>query len=209
MSLEGSTPSPSALDFEASLAERFRHRSFKPDRRVRLPRDALGDRLTGRLLGFEPGGGGSNPPPRITDLRFPMIRGSRRWWRRRVLSAEAAGSIPAPGTREGRPGTPTGRAARLKTGCMWVQIPPRVSISTRSHPWLGRQLADHSRSDREMLRVRIPPEPLFPMPSRSSLECSPPCQGGDRGFKSHRGRWMFGRMRHGTPTGRAAKLKPW
>ena len=28
------------------------------------------------------------------------------------------------------------------------------------------------------------------MPSRSSPECSPPCQGGDRGFKSHRGRWM-------------------
>jgi hypothetical protein len=26
--------------------------------------------------------------------------------------------------------------------------------------WLGRQLADHSRLEREMLRVRIPPEPF-------------------------------------------------
>ena len=42
--------------------------------------------------------------------------------------------------------------------------------------------------------------------SWSSQECSPACHAGDRGFKSHRGRstrW------HGTPTGRAAKLKPW
>jgi hypothetical protein len=28
-----------------------------------------------------------------------------------------------------------------------------------------------------------------PSSSWSSLECSPPCQGGDRGFKSHRGRF--------------------
>ncbi len=27
-------------------------------------------------------------------------------------------------------------------------------------------------------------------PLRSSLECSPPCQGGDRGFESHRGRYQ-------------------
>jgi hypothetical protein len=54
---------------------------------------------------------------------------------------------------------------------------------------LGRQPADHSRSEREMLRVRIPPEPFSSRtPSRSSQECSPPCQGGDHGFKSHRGR---------------------
>jgi hypothetical protein len=32
--------------------------------------------------------------------------------------------------------------------------------------------------------------------SWSSLECSPPCHGGDHGFKSRRGR-----LRHGTPTG--------
>ena len=41
------------------------------DRRVRLPRGALGNRLTGRLPDFESGGGGSNPPSRI--------RGSC-WW---------------------------------------------------------------------------------------------------------------------------------
>ena len=93
-----------------------------------------------------------------------MIRGSRRWSRRRILNAEAAGSIPAPG------------------------ILVRLDF-----PRPGRQPADHSRSDREMLRVRIPPGPLFVLvtPSRSSLECSPPCQGGDRGFESHRGRRNF------------------
>lgn len=41
--LEGSTPSPSAL---VSLAERPRHRAPNPIRRVRLPQDTLGDRLT-------------------------------------------------------------------------------------------------------------------------------------------------------------------
>ena len=40
--------------------------------------------------------------------------------------------------------------------------------------------------------------------SRSSPECSPPCHGGDRGFKSRRGRST---TRHGTQTGKAAKLK--
>ena len=44
-----------------------RHGLPKSDRRVRLPRDALGNRLTGRLPDFESGGGGSNPPSRIDD----------------------------------------------------------------------------------------------------------------------------------------------
>ena len=39
-----------------------------------------------------------------------------------------------------------------------------------------------------MLRVRVPPEPSI-MPSWSSLECSPRCQRGGRGFESRRGRW--------------------
>jgi hypothetical protein len=47
MSLEGSTPSPSAAGkFDASLAEGQRHRSSKPDTRVRLAHGALGNRLT-------------------------------------------------------------------------------------------------------------------------------------------------------------------
>ena len=40
--------------------------------------------------------------------------------------------------------------------------------------------------------------------SRSSLECSPGCQPGERGFESRRGRFQ-GR---GTQSGKAAKLKP-
>src|SRR5262245_9017566 len=39
-----------------------------------------------------------------------------------------------------------------------------------------------------MLWVQLPPEPITEMSSQSSPECSPPCQGGDRGFKSRRGR---------------------
>src|SRR5258706_15128970 len=50
----------------------------------------------------------------------------------------------------------------------------------------------------------IPTGPSEYWPHRSSLECSSPCHGEDRGFKSR-----MGRLRHGTPTGRAAKLKPW
>ena len=99
MSLEGSTPSPSAgmiktlRDWSSGTTPGFqpgdrgsnprsrtligrsieqsvpgraaRHGLPRSDRRVRLPRDALGNRLTGRLPDFESGGGGSNPPSRI------------------------------------------------------------------------------------------------------------------------------------------------
>jgi hypothetical protein len=41
-------------------------------------------------------------------------------------------------------------------------------------PRLGRQPADHSRSDREMLRVRIPPEPLEIREGRTTT--SSPCR---------------------------------
>jgi hypothetical protein len=67
------------------------------------------------------------------------------------------GSIPAPGAVR-RPGTPTGRAARLKPGRVWVQLPPWVLDAEETR--LGRQPDDHCRSERQMLRVRLPPEPL-------------------------------------------------
>lgn len=93
-----------------------RHQCSKLDRRVQLPRGTLGNRLTGRLPGFEPGGGGSNPPSRTPgQLRLVVTPRSER-------------------------------------GGRWFDSSPRNSR-------LGRQLADHSRSEREMLRVRIPPEP--------------------------------------------------
>jgi hypothetical protein len=80
--------------------------------------------------------------------------------------------------------------------------------------WLGRQLADHSRSDREMLRVRIPPEPFGSKRPRGAAGSarhpvkvetvgSNPIGGADV-FKG-----AFFVTRHGTPTGRAAKFKPW
>ena len=63
--------------------------------------------------------------------------------------------------------------------------PSGINLGSR----LGRQSADHPRLERRMLWVQLPPEPLTDdMSSQSSPECSPPCQGGDRGFKSRRGR---------------------
>ena len=53
-----------------------RHQSSKLDRRVRLPRGTLGNRLTGRLPDFESGGGGSNPPSRTAVPE--TLRGSCR-----------------------------------------------------------------------------------------------------------------------------------
>ncbi len=57
--------------------------------------------------------------------------------------------------------------------------------------WLGRQSADHLGLEPGMLWVQIPPELLETkyMSSQSSQECSPPCHGGDRRFKSDRGRF--------------------
>ena len=99
------------------------------------------------------------------------------------------------------PDTPTGRAARLKPERLRVRLP------LWAHNWLGRQPADHLGLEPGMLWVRLPPEPLKTnMPSWSSLECSPACHAGDRGFKSRRGRLTTW---HGTQTGKAAKLKPW
>src|SRR6476660_8426596 len=61
--------------------------------------------------------------------------------------------------------------------------------SSSGHMRLGRQLADHLGLEPGMLWVRIPPELLkYILSSWSSLECSPACHAGDRGFKSHRGR---------------------
>src|SRR5713226_9191814 len=45
MSLEGSTPSPSALVTNVPLAERQRRQPSKLERRVQLPQGILGDRL--------------------------------------------------------------------------------------------------------------------------------------------------------------------
>ena len=77
-----------------------------------------------------------------------------------------------------RPGTPTGRATRLKPECLRVRLPPWAHQSTR----LGRQSADHlglepARSGRRPMReeegsgrgssrlwVRVPPEPLTTRP---------------------------------------------
>jgi hypothetical protein len=70
-----------------------------------------------------------------------------------------------------------------------VRLPPWADHPSR----LGRQSADHLGLEPRMLWVRVPPEPIPITSSRSSLECSLPCHGGDRGFKSHRGRLVTAR----------------
>src|SRR5438094_1618094 len=63
--------------------------------------------------------------------------------------------------------------------------PPELN----AEPWLGRQPADHPHSNEGTLGL----DSYLGrgnLSSWSSLECSPPCQGGDHGFKSHRGRLL-------------------
>ena len=98
--------------------------------------------------------------------------------------------VPRLPPREG-PGTPTAERPGLNPGACGFESHPGYWVIGCKCFRLGRQRADHSRLEREMLWVRVPPEPSI-TPSWSSLECSPPCQGGDRGFKSRRGRWMRG-----------------
>src|SRR5262249_58425557 len=120
--------------------------------RVRLPRGALGNRLTGRLPDFESGGGGSNPPSRtpgqLLTVVTPRSERGGRWFESSPRNSESSlteairpdegpvlktggglgplvGSSPTASAAT-RPGTPTGRAARLKPGRLWVRIPPWV-----------------------------------------------------------------------------------
>jgi hypothetical protein len=83
------------------LAERHRHWSSKPVRWVRFPQGTLGDRLTGRLPGFEPGDEGSIPSPRTLGPRAvsktQRLRG-RLTGRIAGPDPADAGSTPAPGT---------------------------------------------------------------------------------------------------------------
>ncbi len=79
-----------------------------------------------------------------------------------------------------------------------AQIQSQIGIQQSQITRLGRQLADHVVSDTairpiqpstaDRCPVRIPLELFINMSSRSSPECSPPCQGGDQAFKSPRGR---------------------
>ena len=102
------------------------------------------------------------------------------------LTRRRSGVRVPPGLlKQRRLDTPIGRATRLKPECLRVRI---LLWALNYKTWLGRQLADHFGLEPEMLRVRIPPELLENnTPSWSSLECSPPCQGGGRRFKSDRG----------------------
>src|SRR5262245_2652315 len=72
---------------------------------------------------------------------------------------------------------------------VWVRLlPPELLFDNAAQAtWLGRQSADHPRSERGMLWVRLPPGPLTDMPWRTSPEWSPLSQGGNRGFESHPG----------------------
>ena len=76
--------------------------------------------------------------------------------------------------------TPIGRAARLKSERVWVRIPLqancRLQISCCTSKGANRVLPFDICNGQES--------------SWSSLECSSPCHGEGRGFKSHRGRYL-------------------
>ena len=87
------------------------------------------------------------------------------------------------------PGTPTGRAAWLKPKRLRVRLSLWArfgSVGKGRPPWLRTRDAVSSSLTRATEMT---------MSSWSSLECSPPCHGGDHGFKSRRGR-----LQHGTQT---------
>src|SRR4051794_19833368 len=181
MSLEGSTPPPSAWftrdwsngttpgfqpgdrgstprsrtrsDVRCVPGRAVRRGLARSDRRVRLPRGALGNRLTGRLPDLESGGGGSNPPSRTPGQLLVVVtpRSERggRWFESSPRNSGSSlteairpdegpvlktggglgplvGSSPTASASLRGPGTPTGRAARLKPGRLWVRLPPWV-----------------------------------------------------------------------------------
>jgi hypothetical protein len=95
-----------------------------------------------------------------------------------------------------------GRLTGRTAGSEPVDVGSTPAPGTEVKAGLGRQPADHPCLNQGMLWVQPPPEPN--LSSWSSLECSPPCQGGERGFESHRGRST---ARYAN--GKAAKLKPW
>ena len=182
------------------MAERQRCQPSKLARRVRFPQGTLSSFFTrgsanGRLPGFEPGDAGSSPAPRTFDDDAGSSNG-----RTGRSERPDVGSIPAPATTKTT-------CALIRQSAERLGLSPSVCRfdSCSGHMRLGRQLADHLGLEPGMLWVRLPPELLTRnTSSRSSLECSPPCHGGDRRFKSDRGRLT----RRGTQTGKAAKLKP-
>src|SRR5262249_59302615 len=161
----GSTPrSRTRCDVTCVPGRAVRHGPARPDRRVRPPRGALGNRLTGRLPDFESAGGGSSPPSRTPGQLLVVVtprpeRGGR-WFesspRNSVSSLTEAirtdegpvlktGGGPGPlvgssptASAATRPGTPTGRAAQLKPGRLWVRLPP-VLLAAGSLGWCSSQ----------------------------------------------------------------------
>ena len=132
---------------------------------VRVPRLPLADRAHG------PTGRHQLRTLKIR-VQFPVspLTYSPVVQRQRLLAyiQDNDGSTPSGTTR--CPGTPTGRAARLKPARLRVRLPPWALMQT----WLGRQSADHLGLEPEMLWVRVPPELLKKHSSSwSSLECSP------------------------------------
>ena len=74
---------------------------------------------------------------------------------------------------------------RWRLSRLWVRV-PRLPPRARRMAALGR-LDRRTNFKKQDGRGR-PSYGRNAMSSRSSTECSPPCHGGDRGFKSHRGR---------------------
>ena len=131
MSLEGSTPSPSAVP----VAERPRHRSSKPDRRVRLPPGTLSHVLR---FSFDPG--------QLRLVVTPRSERGGRWF------------DPSPRNPPSFGEQALGRSRKHDAGfgSSWVEV-SRVQLM---RTWLGRLIGKAVCLRSRRLRVRIPPGPL-------------------------------------------------
>ena len=141
---------------------------------------------------------GASPRESTSQQQSPVAQ------RRRLLPYKETigGSSPSRTTEASRRlDTPIGRATRLKPECLRVRI---LLWALTNKTWLGRQLADHFGLEPEMLRVRIPPE-LLEINTSSWSSGVLACLSRRRSWVQIPSRTL---TRHGTQTGKAAKLKP-
>src|SRR5215471_10824478 len=146
----GSTPRSRTRCYVTCVPGRaVRHGPARPDRRVRLPRGALGNRLTGRLPDFESGDGGSSPPSRTPGQLLVVVtprpeRGGR-WFDSSPRNWEAIRPDEGPVLKTGgglgplvgssptasaatRPGTPTAERPGLNPGACGFDSHPGYSV---------------------------------------------------------------------------------
>jgi hypothetical protein len=176
-------------------------------------------RLAARTLAFQAGDGGSIPPRTIgprTDVRGQSSVADDRpvaQWRSGPLTPDRLGVRVPPGRLTVADGVQVLAAARpALTRGVRVRV-PRASLVGGDAPVVDRRARWHAKPER---RVRLPPGALVEFGRGDPVERDGPlpplwCIGAHATLS----RWKDefdsrqGRFWHGTPTGRATKLKPW